>query len=106
MTGFFWIYWQNPNFPQNSHEAKHAYIVRCLRKKKMLYWFLPPSSKKRDWNHPLSRIDHFELIKCILFYLKGVLIEVIVRENFLCVKNGMLGKQLAINEIQREMNSA
>ena len=72
----------------------------------MLYWFLPPSSKKRDWNRPLSRIDHFELIKCILFYLKGVLIEVIVRENFLCVKNGMLGKQLAINEIQREMNSA
>ena len=29
-----------------------------------------------------------------------------MRENFLCVKNGMLGKQLAINEIQREMNSA
>ena len=72
----------------------------------MVNWFLPPSSKKRDWNHPLSRIDHFEIIKCILFYLKGVLIELIVRENFICVKNGMLGKQLAINEIPREVNSA
>ena len=67
---------------------------------------MPPSSKKRDWNNPLSRIDHFEIIKCILFYLKGVLIEVIVRENFICVKNGMLEKQLAINEIPREMNTA
>lgn len=29
-----------------------------------------------------------------------------MRENFICVKNGMLGKQLAINEIPREMNTA
>ena len=72
----------------------------------MVNWFLSPSSKERDWNHPLFRIDHFELIKRILFYLKSVLMEVIVRENFICVKNGMLGKQLATNEIQREMNSA
>ena len=60
----------------------------------------------QNWNHPISRIGHFELIKCILFYLKSVLIEVIVRENMICVKNGMLRKQLAIYEILREMNTA
>ena len=99
------MYWQNPNFPQSSHE-KTCLNSEVPQKKKMLNWFSSQSSKKRDWNHPLSRIGHFDLIKCILFYLKSVLIEVIVRENFIFVKNGMLGKQLAINEIPREMNTA
>ena len=105
MTGYFWMYWQNPNFPPSSHE-KTCLNSEVPQEKKRLIGSRHRRRKKRDWNRPLSRIDHYELIKCILFYLKSVLIEVIVRENFICVKNGMLEKQLAINEIPREMNTA
>ena len=81
MTGYFWMYWQNQNFPQSSHE-KTCLNSEVPQKKK---WLI--GSRRR----PLSRIGHFELIKCILFYLKSVLIELNVRENFICVKMGCLG---------------
>ena len=34
--------------------------------------------KKKNWNHPLSWIRHFELIKCIPFYLTNLFICVLV----------------------------
>ena len=50
---------------------------------------------KKNWNHHPPWIRHFELIKCIPFYLRPVWIEVILIEKFnLCIKGSLEAKKI------------